>query len=54
MGIWPNKTVTQMTNNELATGIEQNQNDPNAATQQIVQGCWRELERRHGLADSDD
>lgn len=49
MANWPNKTIPDFTDDELATAIEQRQDDPNPVTQQIVQGCIREWERRRGL-----
>lgn len=51
MGLWPNKTIPQMTDAELATAIEQNQGDTSTVTQQITEGCVREWERRNGLTE---
>ncbi|MGW4972633.1 hypothetical protein ACWEP3_22135 [Streptomyces albidoflavus] len=53
MPTWPNKTVPNFTNEELADSIEQHQSNPDPATRQMVQGCIREWERRHGIASDD-
>lgn len=47
---WPNKTIANFNDDELATAIERHQDDPDPVTRQIVRGCVREWERRHGLA----
>ena len=46
---WPNKTVPNFTDAELAAAIEEHQDDPDPTTRQIVQSCFREWDRRHGL-----
>lgn len=46
---WPNKTIPNCTDDELATAIEDHQGDPDPVTRQITEGCIREWERRHGL-----
>ncbi|MFE9197823.1 hypothetical protein ACFYMH_17375 [Streptomyces albidoflavus] len=53
MSTWPNKTVSNFTDDELAESIEQHQGDPDPVTRQMVQACIREWERRHGLASDD-
>ncbi|MEU1814959.1 hypothetical protein ABZ543_07155 [Streptomyces roseifaciens] len=50
---WPNKTVPNFTDEELAAAIEQHQGEPDPVTRQITQGCIREWERRHGLTAGD-
>ncbi|WP_160330279.1 hypothetical protein [Streptomyces roseifaciens] len=50
---WPNKTVPNFTDEELAAAIEQHQGEPDPVTRQITQGCIREWERRHGLSATD-
>lgn len=53
MATWPNKTAPEMTTDELAAAIEQHEGDPDPVTRQIVQGCVREWERRHGIDAND-
>lgn len=45
----PDKPVAALTDQELADMVVQHQDDDRAAMQQMVQGCWREIERRNGL-----
>ncbi|WP_371558711.1 hypothetical protein OG416_38960 [Streptomyces longwoodensis] len=47
----PDKPVAALTDEELAAVIEQHQGDDRPAMQQIVQGCWRQIERRNGLEE---
>jgi hypothetical protein len=50
---WPaGKTVPEFTHEELCAAIERHQGDPDPVTQSLVRSCWREWERRHGLAES--
>ncbi|MFJ8626241.1 hypothetical protein ACIRD3_25860 [Kitasatospora sp. NPDC093550] len=51
---WPNKTVPEFTDAELATAIKRHQDDPDPVTQSIVCSCWGEWERRHGLTPTED
>ncbi|MFI5769626.1 hypothetical protein ACIA74_13905 [Streptomyces sp. NPDC051658] len=53
MSTWPNKTIPNLTDTELAEAIEQHQDDPDPVTRQITQGCVREWERRKGLPVTD-
>jgi hypothetical protein len=46
---WPNKTIPNFTDDELTAAIKENENNPDPVIRQIVQGCWREWERRKGL-----
>lgn len=46
---WPNKTIPQFTDKELADSIKRHQDDPEPVTRDIVRSCWREVARRHGL-----
>lgn len=45
----PNKVIPELTDAELSTIITERENDPEPAIQQIVRGCWREIESRNGL-----
>ncbi|MFD8708166.1 hypothetical protein ACFV1W_37245 [Kitasatospora sp. NPDC059648] len=47
---WPDKTIPEFTLEELCAAIERHKDDPNPVTQDLVRSCWREWERRHGLA----
>lgn len=49
MSSWPNKPIAQFTNEELADAIERHQDSTDQVIRDMVTGCWRELERRHGL-----
>ena len=49
MSNWPNKTVPEFTDAELANAIEQHQNNPDPAIRDIVRDCTHEWERRRGL-----
>jgi hypothetical protein len=51
---WPNKTVPNFTDDELATAIEQHEGDPDPVTQQITQSCIREWEHRRGLNTNEE
>ncbi|MFG2919643.1 hypothetical protein ACGF0D_43095 [Kitasatospora sp. NPDC048298] len=50
MSTWPNKPVSEFTDEELADAIEQHQADTDPVTRDLVRGCTREWERRRGLA----
>lgn len=51
MSTWPNKTVPQFTDEELADAIDLHEGDPDPVTKQITQGCIQEWERRRGLPE---
>ena len=53
MSNWPNKTIPNFTDVELATAIEQHEDSADPVTRQITQGCIREWERRKDLPVSD-
>ncbi|MCC3767297.1 hypothetical protein [Streptomyces sp. UNOC14_S4] len=46
---WPDKTIPNFTDEELNAAIEQHESNPDPVIRQIVQGCWREWERRRGI-----
>lgn len=47
---WPNKPTPEFTDAELSAAIEQHQDDPDPAVQEIVRSCIREWERRRRLS----
>lgn len=53
MPSWPDKPVTEFTDDELATAIDQHEGAPDPVTRDIVRSCTREWERRHGLPSFD-
>ncbi|MFI9333039.1 hypothetical protein ACIGZJ_36575 [Kitasatospora sp. NPDC052868] len=52
MSTWPNKTVPQFTNAELAAAIEQHQDDPDPVIRDLVRSCTDEWEHRRGIRRS--
>ncbi|MFB7677853.1 hypothetical protein ACFC26_41285 [Kitasatospora purpeofusca] len=46
---WPDKTVAEFSDDELATAIEQREGDRDPVTRDLVRSCWQEWERRRGL-----
>lgn len=49
----PAKTVSELTDAELATVIQEREHSSDSAAQSIVQSCWREIERRNGITGID-
>ncbi|MGW4810538.1 hypothetical protein ACWEPB_02685 [Kitasatospora cineracea] len=46
---WPNKTVPEFTDDELADAIEHNETSRDLVTRDLVRDCTREWERRRGI-----
>lgn len=48
---WPKKLIHEFTANELAEALQAAERGE-VMNPSVVRSCWREWERRHGLADN--